>query len=53
MNPTDFKTVYSSDPQVHLDIIKHARDSWKLVKEDIQSHDRIVLIFAQMGKNEK
>lgn len=47
MNLIEHKTIYSSDPQVHLDIMKHSKNDWRLVKEEIQSHDRIVLIFER------
>jgi len=46
----DLTIVCSNDRKVHLDIIKYSKGKWRLVREDFQSRDKIVLVFSNILK---
>lgn len=50
---TDYKTVISSDLTVLWDILEHSKGGWRLIKEDLESADRIVLVFSRMIDGEE
>ena len=50
---TDYKTVISKDLTVHRDILEHSKGEWRLIKEELESSDRIVLVFSRMIDGEE